>query len=53
VDSEDWYLTKVEKYEREGNPTKRLKGKCSLLPFSRFHNETREGLTRERRIALL
>jgi hypothetical protein len=52
VDPEDWYLTKVEKYDREGNPTKRLKGRCSLLSFSRFHNDTREGLPRERRVAL-
>ena len=38
-------------YEREGNPKKRLKGKCLLVSFCRFHNDTREGLTQERRIA--
>jgi hypothetical protein len=44
------YLTKVETYEREGNPEKRLKGKSIPLAFSRFHNDTREGLPRERRV---
>ena len=34
--------------EWEGNPIKRFKGRRIIIPFCRFHNDTRMGLTQER-----
>jgi hypothetical protein len=40
-----WY----EHHDREGNPLKGVRGKRALMPFFRFHDDAREGLTQERR----